>query len=58
MKMSLFFFAKQIISDLLFIEQFNPSIHVENLLDEIGKLVNLVSFDLTLLALIRMSYHN
>ena len=41
-------FAKQIIRDLVsscfVLEQVNPSLHVENLLDEIWKLVNLVSY--------------
>ena len=41
-------FAKQIIRDLILsvivIEQFNPSIRVKNLLGEIWKFVNLVSY--------------
>ena len=44
----LLMFAKQIVRDLVLscivIEQFNPSMHVEILLDEIWKSVNLVSY--------------
>ena len=46
--MSLFFLAKQIIRDLvspcIVNEEFSQFKHVENLLDEIWKLVNLVSY--------------
>ena len=42
------FFTKQKINDFgsscIVIEEFNPFMHVENLLHEIGKLVNLVSY--------------